>query len=471
MMEKLLTASLKEIAEKLHARSVTSRALTEAYLHRIDRMNDSIGAYITVCRQEALRQADEADHLLDTGNASFLCGIPMAVKDNIATNGVRTTCASRMLERFIPPYDATAYARLRAQGCVLLGKTNMDEFGMGSSTENSAFFPTRNPADPVRVPGGSSGGSAAAVAAGLCAFALGSDTGGSVRQPASHCGVVGLKPTYGCVSRYGLVAFASSLEQIGPITRSCGDAEQVLQAMAGYDRMDATTLREKLTPAENGKRVWVVREMLEAAENPAVRACVMNAAQQLAEQGLTVEEISIPALKGALSAYYVISSAEASSNLGRYDGIRYGRRAEECETLEELYLRSRSEGFGMEVKRRILMGTHVLSAGYYEAYYARALKVREAVRKGMLQALENCDALLTPVAPDAAPLLGEHADEPASMYRSDIMTVPANLAGLPAVSIPFGRDEKGLPVGVQLIGGMLQEKSLLNIGRLLEGGR
>ena len=460
----------------LKSRELSAREAAESCLRAIEARDGGIGACITVTAEEALAQADEIDRARARGGElPPLAGVPMAIKDNICTAGVRTTCASRMLERFVPPYSATVYEKLRAQGAVLLGKLNMDEFAMGSTTESSYFHPTRNPRAVDCVPGGSSGGSAAAVAAGMVPFSLGSDTGGSIRQPAAFCGVVGLKPTYGAVSRYGLVAFASSLDQIGPLTRNVTDAAVVLQAIAGQDAHDATScggdwsgLSGGLESGVQGLKIALPRQCFGDGVAPGVRARVLRAAGLLRDQGAYIEEISLPALDDALPAYYVMSSAEASSNLARFDGVRYGYRAEGCSSIDELYEKSRSEGFGAEVKRRILMGSFVLSAGYQDAYYKKALRARDGVCAAFAESFSRFDLVLTPVAPRTAWKLGQTHADPVELYLEDVFTVPVNLAGLPALSLPCGQDENGLPVGAQLIAPQFGEKTLLGAARTLE---
>ena len=465
--------TLTALHAALMRRELSAREAAQAHLQRIADTDGEVGAYITVCAEEALRQAEEADRRIAAGETHPLLGVPMAVKDNICTRGVKTTCASRMLADFVPPYSATACERLRGAGCVLLGKTNMDEFGMGSDTTNSAFRPTRNPCDLTRIPGGSSGGSAAAVAAGMATLALGSDTGGSIRQPAAMCGVVGMKPTYGSVSRWGLTAFASSLEQIGPITRMVEDNALALSALMGRDSRDATSIDRTenllagLREGVRGLRVALPKETFTGAVSGEVKAAVLGAARALERLGARVEEISIPALESALPAYYVLSSAEASSNLARFDGIRHGRR-DAGGDLEETYIRSRSEGFGTEVKRRILLGTYVLSAGYYDAYYKRAQAARRQVTQAMADALSRWDILLSPVSPRTAWRVGEMGASPTETYAQDVFTVPANIAGLPALSLPCGTDAQGLPIGVQLTGAARAEGMLYRAGYALE---
>ena len=465
--------TVHQLINALQRGEFSSAELTRAYLSRMEAVEERIGAFLTVTVEEALRQAEQADQARRAGECPALLGIPAAVKDNICTRNVKTTCASRLLEQFVPPYSAHAWERL--SGCVLLGKTNMDEFGMGSTTENSAFHVTRNPRHLSRVPGGSSGGSAACVAAGEAPFALGSDTGGSIRQPAAFCGVVGMKPTYGLVSRYGLVAFASSLDQIGPLTKNVADNALVLHAIAGHDPKDATSIRREvpdmtaqLHAGVKGMRIGLPREMMAPGLGDAVRRTVEKCAQLLQAQGAEVTEVSLPSLPHALPAYYVMSSAEASSNLARFDGVRYGRRAENYADLEDMYVKSRSEGFGPEVKRRILLGTYALSEGYYDAYYKKELQVRTLVIRDFERVFAGCDALISPVAPTPAYLLGDSLPSPMDMYLGDVYTVPANMAGIPALSMPGGKDAQGLPVGVQLMGPAFSEPTLYRIGQALE---
>lgn len=473
---KITDMTLTALADAMRTGQLTSQEITRAYLTRIAEKEEDVGAYVTVDGDRAMAQAALRDAERASGKpCGPLHGIPMALKDNICTEGVRTTCASRMLEDFVPPYSAGVWERLQAAGCVLLGKTNMDEFAMGSTTENSAFHPTRNPVDLTRVPGGSSGGSAAAVAAGEAAFALGSDTGGSIRQPAAFCGVVGMKPTYGVVSRWGLVAFASSLDTIGPMTRTVADNALVLEAIAVQDPRDSTSIahRESAMSGGIGKgtaglRIGLAREMMSQGMSDAVRGAVMQAAAELEKQGAKIVEVDLPALRHALPAYYVLSSAEASSNLARYDGVRYGRRAPDCADLDDLYVRSRTEGFGAEVKRRILLGTYALSAGYYDAFYRKAQQVRTLVRRDYDRAFAQVDCLLGPVAPTTAWRLGEKRTDPVEAYLGDVYSVPTNIAGVPALSLPFGTDADGLPVGVQLTGAAFSEPMLYRVGRVLE---
>ncbi len=463
----ITSMTLTALCDALKRKELTPAEVVRSYLDRIHQVEGHIGAYISLEGENALRKAEKSMDRLP------LQGIPVAVKDNICIENRRMTCASRMLEHFVAPYSATAWQRLEGAGCILLGKTNMDEFGMGSTTEHSAFHATHNPHDLTRVPGGSSGGSAAAVAAGEAAFALGSDTGGSIRPPAAHCGVVGMEPTYGTVSRYGLTAFASSLEQIGPITRTVADNALALSVMAGRDPRDGTSVAHpghfsaQLGMDVKGLRIGLPKEMLAGDVAPEIRSAVLNAAKTLEALGAVVVEISMPTVKMALPAYYIISSAEASSNLARFDGVRYGSRAADYADLDELYVKSRTEGFGEEVKRRILLGTYALSAGYYDAYYKRALQVRTLVIRDFRQAFAQVDCLLSPVAPQTAPKLGELAD-PVQTYQGDLFTVTANIAGIPALSMPCGRDEKGMPIGLQLMGPAFSEPLLYRIGHTLE---
>lgn len=469
-MNAIISMNLKQLTMALEKRELSAAEVVRAYLENIRAVEPKVGAFISLQEEAAMQQAMITDL---SGDKKPFSGIPVAVKDNICIRGGRTTCASRMLEQFESPYSATAWERLSDAGCILLGKTNLDEFGMGSTTEHSAFHPTRNPHDLSRVPGGSSGGSAAAVAAGMAPFALGSDTGGSIRQPASHCGVVGMKPTYGTVSRYGLTAFASSMEQIGPITRNVQDNALVLEWIAGQDPRDGTSVAHPggfgayLGQDVKGMRIGIPREMFAEGLSADVRNAVMHAAHVLEQLGAIVQEISLPHVSYALPTYYIISSAEASSNLARFDGVRYGRRAESFADLEQLYIRSRSEGFGDEVKRRILLGTYVLSEGYYDAYYQRALQTRTLVIRELQQTFEAVDCMLSPVAPTTAPAFGA-VQEPLTAYMGDVYTVLANIVGIPALSIPCGMDERGLPIGVQLMGSAFAEPLLYRIGYALE---
>jgi len=475
-MKELISKGIGEARELLDSRRISARELTEAYLSRIESLDGRVKAYVTVTGERALEDAEKADRLIASGeNVGPLTGIPLGIKDVIITEGIRTTCSSRMLENFVPPFNATVMDLLEQQGAVMLGKLNMDEFAMGSTTENSAFFNTANPWDTNRIPGGSSGGSAAAVAARLCVAALGSDTGGSIRQPASHCGVVGMKPTYGRVSRFGLVAFASSLDQIGPMTRDVKDCAILLQAIAGHDHRDSTSVpvdvqdyAAALEEGLKGMRVGVPEEYFVKGLSSEVEKIVRDGISRLREQGAEIVPVSLPHTEYAVAVYYIIAPAEASSNLSRFDGVRYGFRAEGYENLVDMYRKSRSQGFGEEVKRRIMIGTYCLSAGFYDAFYLKASKVRTLIAEDFRRAFDKCDVLAAPVTPDSAPERGEMTDDPLKMYLSDICTIPVNLAGLPGISVPCGLDNRGMPVGLQLIGNHFQEPMLLKAAYNLE---
>ena len=464
-----------EASGLLHSRQVSSEELTRAYLDRIQAVEDKVKAYVTVLEADALDQAREADRLLAAGKGGPLTGVPMQLKDNLATRGAATTCSSRMLQNFAPPYDATVVSRLRETGAVFLGKGNLDEFAMGSSTENSAFFPTHNPWGLDRVPGGSSGGPAAAVAAGEAAYALGSDTGGSIRQPAALCGVVGMKPTYGLVSRYGLVAFASSLDQIGPLAKDVTDCAIVLNAIAGHDPLDSTSApyappdyAQALIPDVRGMRLGAPKEYFPEGMDPGGAAAVEAAIASLESMGALVDrDASLPTTSYALAVYYIIAPSEASANLARYDGVKFGYSAPDAQNVWEGIERTRQNGFGPEVKRRILLGAYALSAGYYDAYYLQAQKVRTLIRQEFEQAFQQYDALLTPTSPTAAFKLGEKAGDPMQMYLSDVFTIPANIAGIPGISVPCGFVD-GLPVGLQVLGPPLSEETLLRIAYAFE---
>ncbi len=467
--------SATELARALRARELSAEELVRSCLERIDAVETRVRAFLERTPELALEQARAVDARLAAGEElPAVAGIPLALKDVFTTKGIRTTCGSRILERYVPPYDCTPWERLRAAGSVLLGKTNCDEFAMGSSNENSAFGPVHNPWDLDRVPGGSSGGSAAAVAAGEAVWALGTDTGGSVRQPAALCGVVGMKPTYGLVSRYGLIAFASSLDTVGTFTRTVRDAAVLLSAIAGRDPRDATSLDAPtadlaagLEEADvRGLRVGVVEALGEGVE-PGVRDAVRSAVDRLAGMGAEVGEVSLPHAEYALSAYYLIAPSEASSNLARYDGVRYGLRVEGRDSVE-MMMRTRGEGFGAEVKRRIILGTYALSAGYYEAFYGQAQKVRTLIIRDYEAAFERFDVLVSPTSPTTAFRIGEKVDDPLAMYLSDVFTIPANLAGVPSISIPCGLDPRGLPVGLQLTGPVLGEVTVLRAAHALE---
>ncbi len=459
-----------EIAARVGRREVSAREVTCAHLDRIQTLEPRLGAFLAVHADRALERARALDEALVAGQpAPPLAGVPVALKDALALAGLPTTCGSRLLAGYRPPFSASAVLRLEAAGAIVVGKTNMDEFAMGSSTENSAVRPTRNPWDPTRVPGGSSGGSAVAVAAGLVPVALGSDTGGSIRQPAALCGVVGLKPTYGRVSRYGLVAFASSLDQIGPLARDVSDAARVCALVCGPDPRDATSadqpapdFDEALLGDARGRRVGVPRRLLETGLDEGVRAAFEQALRALVACGATLVEVELPHARHAIATYYVVATAEASSNLARFDGVRYGQRVDAGD-LTATYGRTRDEGFGAEVKRRILLGTFVLSSGYYDAYYLRAQRARTLIRRDFEQALASCDAIATPTSPTPAFRLGERTADPLQMYLADVFTVPANLAGLPGLSLPCGFSA-GLPVGLQLVGRAFDEATLVRLG-------
>ncbi len=472
----LFRLTVRRARELLDRREISSLELTRSVLSRIREVEDRVRAFVTVDEKGALAAAEAADRAMGDGFSAPFCGIPLSVKDVLCTRGLATTCSSRILEHFVPPYDAFVIRRLKDQHAVILGKTNMDEFAMGSSTENSAFFPTRNPWDLSRIPGGSSGGSAASVAADMCLASLGSDTGGSIRQPASHCGVVGVKPTYGRVSRYGLVAFASSLDQVGPITKDVADAALLLSAIAGHDPADSTSgdapvpdYSRALERDLAGVRIGVPREFSGAeGVDPDVAAAVGNALKLLEARGAKLSEVSLPHTRFSVAAYYVIAPAEASSNLARYDGVKYGYRHPDSGSLLDMYQKTRSAGFGREVKRRILLGTYALSAGYYDAYYGKASQVRTLILQDFEKALAHCDVLAGPVAPTPAFPLGFAVEDPLTLYLSDVFTLSANLAGIPGMSVPCGFSSQGLPVGLQLLAGRWQEEKLLTVARHLE---
>ncbi|MCL6554184.1 MAG: Asp-tRNA(Asn)/Glu-tRNA(Gln) amidotransferase subunit GatA [Firmicutes bacterium] len=474
-MDDLAFASARELVAAYRTGAVRPSQVVELALDRIARLDPILHAFLTVDADGARRAAAAWDARVagEVDALPPLAGVPVAVKDNICTRGIPTTCASRILEGWVPPYDATVVARLRAAGAIVLGKTNLDEFAMGSSTEHSAFGPTRNPWDPARVPGGSSGGSAAAVAAGMVPLALGSDTGGSVRLPAGFCGVVGLKPTYGRVSRYGLVAFASSLDQIGPMARDVADCALLLGVLAGHDPADATSADvpvpdylAALGGGAAGVRLGVPREAFGAGVAPAVADAVREALRVFADLGCGIEEISLPTIDAALPAYYILAPAEASSNLARYDGVRYGLRVP-GDDLSAMVARTRRQGFGVEVQRRIMLGTYALSAGYYEAYYLKAQRARTLVARDFARAFERVDLVVLPVAPTPAFRLGEKADDPLQMYLSDIFTISVNLAGLPGLALPCGMAD-GLPIGLQLVGRAFEEATVLRVGHAYE---
>ena len=459
-----------EAGDLLRRREVSSLELTKTILDRISNVDEKVHAFVTVSGELALKQAQEADQRIARGEATPLTGIPAVIKDNMCTNGVRTTCSSRMLENFIPPYDATVVERLNAAGMVMLGKANMDEFAMGSSTEHSAFFPTHNPWDLSRVPGGSSGGSTVVVAADEAIYALGSDTGGSIRQPAGFCNVVGFKPTYGRVSRFGLIAFASSLDQIGPLTKDVTDCAIVMNAISGHDSRDSTSLphavpdyTKSLIPHLQGLRLGVPQEYFVSGMQKGVADAMHSAIKRLEELGAKIEwDVSLPHTRYALAAYYIIAPSEASANLARYDGVKYGFSARDANSMWDALRKTKQFGFGAEVKRRIMLGTYALSAGYYDAYYLKAQKVRTLIRQEFDHAFEKFDALITPTSPTVPFKIGEKVDDPVQMYLSDVCTLPINIAGVPAISIPAGFVD-GLPAGMQIIGKPLSEETLLRI--------
>jgi aspartyl-tRNA(Asn)/glutamyl-tRNA(Gln) amidotransferase subunit A len=472
--------SISTLRDSIARGETTARAVTESALNAAEKLNESLNAFLEINREGALNRADTIDTRIKSETetadeasalpAPPLAGVPFAVKDNICVRGMQASCGSRILGPYHPPYNATAIDRLIAAGSVIIGKTNCDEFAMGSSNENSAFGPVKNPWDTSRVPGGSSGGSAAAVAAGIVPVALGSDTGGSVRQPAALCGVTGLKPTYGRVSRYGLVAFGSSLDQIGVLARQASDAAAVLQVIAGRDRHDSTTAdvpvpdySAELEEDVKGLRIGVSRELLGEGLNAEVRAAIEKSIEVYRDLGAEIIDVDLAHAKYAIAVYYIIATAEASSNLARFDGVRYGFRAEDAPALRSMYRRTRDEGFGPEVKRRIMLGTYVLSAGYYDAYYLKAQKVRTLLRQDFATAFEKCDAVLTPTTPTTAFLFGEKVDDPLAMYLNDIYTVTANLAGVPGISVPCGLSSDGLPIGLQLLGPYWSEARLLRL--------
>ena len=460
--------TVHELVEKLEKGEITSEEITRSYFDRIDEKEDDVKAYVSILKEEAIAKAKKVDEDRKLGKkVSKFAGIPIGIKDNMCITGTKTTCSSKMLENFVAPYNATVIEKLNENDLVYLGKLNMDEFAMGSSTEHSAFFKTHNPWDLDKVPGGSSGGSAAAVAADLAPWTLGSDTGGSIRQPASLCGVVGLKPTYGLVSRYGLVAFASSLDQIGPITKDVTDSAMLLNLIAGHDEKDSTSIdleskdyTKALVNNVKGMRIGLPKEYLGEGINEEVKQAILNVAKKYEELGAIVEDCSFEVGQYATSVYYIIADAEASSNLGRFDGIRYGYRSEKFDNLKDIYKNSRSEGFGPEVKRRIMVGTYVLSSGYYDAYYKKAQKVRTVIKNAYDELFKKYDLLLTPTSPTTAFKIGEKTSNPLEMYLADICTVPVNIGGLPGMSIPCALDSNGMPIGFQLIGKSFDEETI-----------
>lgn len=475
-IQKLTAVSL---GKKIKEKEISVREALDAVFAQIDQTEDRYHAYVTLDKEGAYKQADAVQEKIDKGELTgALAGVPVAIKDNMCTKGLLTTCSSKILENYIPTYTASAVQNLTDAGCVIIGKTNMDEFAMGSTTETSYYGVTRNPHNPDHVPGGSSGGSAAAVALNECFFALGSDTGGSIRQPSAFCGITGMKPTYGTVSRYGLIAYGSSLDQIGPMTKNVTDCAAVLETIASYDKKDSTSMKREeydftsaLVRDVKGLRIGLPKDYFGEGLDSEVKAAIFKAAETFKRMGAIVEEFDLGLVQYAIPAYYIIASAEASSNLERFDGVKYGYRTKEYGDLHSMYKKTRSEGFGSEVKRRIMLGSFVLSSGYYDAYYLKALKTKALIKQEFDKAFEKYDIILAPAAPTTAPLLGSSLQDPIKMYLSDIYTISANLAGIPGLSIPCGKDNKGLPIGMQLLGGCFQEKILLRAGFAYEKAR
>lgn len=475
-IQKLTAVSL---GKKIKEKEISVREALDAVFAQIDQTEDRYHAYVTLDKEGAYKQADAVQEKIDKGELTgALAGVPVAIKDNMCTKGLLTTCSSKILENYIPTYTASAVQNLTDAGCVIIGKTNMDEFAMGSTTETSYYGVTRNPHNPDHVPGGSSGGSAAAVALNECFFALGSDTGGSIRQPSAFCGITGMKPTYGTVSRYGLIAYGSSLDQIGPMTKNVTDCAAVLETIASYDKKDSTSMKREeydftsaLVRDVKGLRIGLPKDYFGDGLDSEVKAAIFKAAETFKRMGAIVEEFDLGLVQYAIPAYYIIASAEASSNLERFDGVKYGYRTKEYGDLHSMYKKTRSEGFGSEVKRRIMLGSFVLSSGYYDAYYLKALKTKALIKQEFDKAFEKYDIILAPAAPTTAPLLGSSLQDPIKMYLSDIYTISANLAGSPGLSIPCGKDKKGLPIGMQLLGGCFQEKTLLRSGFAYEKAR
>ena len=475
-IQKLTAVSL---GKKIKEKEISVREALDAVFAQIDQTEDRYHAYVTLDKEGAYKQADAVQEKIDKGELTgALAGVPVAIKDNMCTKGLLTTCSSKILENYIPTYTASAVQNLTDAGCVIIGKTNMDEFAMGSTTETSYYGVTRNPHNPDHVPGGSSGGSAAAVALNECFFALGSDTGGSIRQPSAFCGITGMKPTYGTVSRYGLIAYGSSLDQIGPMTKNVTDCAAVLETIASYDKKDSTSMKREeydftsaLVRDVKGLRIGLPKDYFGEGLDSEVKAAIFKAAETFKRMGAIVEEFDLGLVQYAIPAYYIIASAEASSNLERFDGVKYGYRTKEYGDLHSMYKKTRSEGFGPEVKRRIMLGSFVLSSGYYDAYYLKALKTKALIKKEFDKAFEKYDIILAPAAPTTAPLLGSSLRDPMKMYLSDIYTISANLAGIPGLSIPCGKDNEGLPIGMQLLGGCFQEKTLLRAGFAYEKAR
>ena len=474
----IMSLTAVELGKKIKAKEISVTEATQAYLDQIEKVEADVHSYVTIDKEGALKRAGEVQKLIDDGTLqSPLAGVPVAIKDNMCTKGTRTTCSSKILENFVPTFTSEAVLNLEKAGAVIIGKTNMDEFAMGSTTETSYYGVTRNPWNLEHVPGGSSGGSCAAVAAGECAYALGSDTGGSIRQPSSFCGVTGIKPTYGTVSRYGLIAYGSSLDQIGPIAKDVTDCAAILETIASHDVKDSTSVEREydftsaLIDDVKGMKIGIPRDYFGDGLSADVKEQILNAVKVLEEKGAVVEEFDLSLVKYAIPAYYIIADAEASSNLARFDGVKYGYRTEEYEGLHNMYKKTRSEGFGAEVKRRIMLGSFVLSSGYYDAYYLKALRTKALIKQAFDKAFAKYDMIVAPAAPTTAPELGKSLSDPMKMYLSDIYTISVNLAGLPGISIPVGKDSKGLPVGMQLIGDCFQEKKIIRAAYTFEQTR
>ena len=474
----IMSLTAVELGKKIKAKEISVTEATQAYLDQIEKVENDVHSYVTIDKEGALKRAGEVQKMIDDGTLlSPLAGVPVAIKDNMCTKGTRTTCSSKILENFVPTFTSEAVLNLEKAGAVIIGKTNMDEFAMGSTTETSYYGVTRNPWNLEHVPGGSSGGSCAAVAAGECAYALGSDTGGSIRQPSSFCGVTGIKPTYGTVSRYGLIAYGSSLDQIGPIAKDVTDCAAILETIASHDVKDSTSVEREydftsaLTDDVKGMKIGIPRDYFGDGLSADVKEQILNAVKVLEEKGAVVEEFDLSLVKYAIPAYYIIADAEASSNLARFDGVKYGYRTEEYEGLHNMYKKTRSEGFGAEVKRRIMLGSFVLSSGYYDAYYLKALRTKALIKQAFDKAFAKYDMIVAPAAPTTAPELGKSLSDPMKMYLSDIYTISVNLAGLPGISIPVGKDSKGLPIGMQLIGDCFQEKKIIQAAYTFEQTR
>ena len=474
----IMSLTAVELGKKIKAKEISVKEATQAYLDQIEKVEADVHSYVTIDKEGALKRAEEVQKQIDDGTLqSPLAGVPVAIKDNMCTKGTRTTCSSKILENFVPTFTSEAVLNLEKAGAVIIGKTNMDEFAMGSTTETSYYGVTRNPWNLGHVPGGSSGGSCAAVAAGECAYALGSDTGGSIRQPSSFCGVTGIKPTYGTVSRYGLIAYGSSLDQIGPIAKDVTDCAAILETIASHDVKDSTSVEREydftsaLEDDVKGMKIGIPRDYFGDGLSADVKEQILNAVKVLEEKGAVVEEFDLNLVKYAIPAYYIIADAEASSNLARFDGVKYGYRTEEYEGLHNMYKKTRSEGFGAEVKRRIMLGSFVLSSGYYDAYYLKALRTKALIKQAFDKAFAKYDMIVAPAAPTTAPELGKSLSDPMKMYLSDIYTISVNLAGLPGISIPVGKDSKGLPVGMQLIGDCFQEKKIIQAAYTFEQTR